>query len=187
MCVTYSYPTIQTFAGMDGIIDLNPLLTEYKDLLPDLWALLGDYNIYYDQDPETGSVWAIEAVLAESARINTFIRKDWLDKLGLALPTTEAEFHDCLVAFRDNAELLLGADAAKMVPFSISTDIGWRADLLNVSKVPEDVSDETLYVYGYDDRHLLYPNYKEGIQRAEPVVQRRSDLEGLRAVHGRKR
>lgn len=49
-----------------------------------------------------------------------------------------------------------------MVPFSISTDIGWRADLLNVSKVPEDVSDETLYVYGYDDRHLLYPNYKEG-------------------------
>ena len=164
VCVTYSYPTIQTFAGMGGIIDLNPLLTEYKDLLPDLWALLGDYNIYYDQDPETGSVWAIEAVLAESARINTFIRKDWLDKLGLKIPTTEAEFHDCLVAFRDNAELLLGADAAKMVPFSISTDIGWRADLLNVSKVPEDVSDETLYVYGYDDRHLLYPNYKEGIR-----------------------
>ena len=51
-----------------------------------------------------------------------------------------------------------------MVPFSISTDIGWRADLLNISKVPEDVSDETLYVYGYDDRHLLYPNYKEGIR-----------------------
>lgn len=71
-----------------------------------------------------------------------------------------------------------------MVPFSISTDIGWRADLLNVSKVPEDVSDETLYVYGYDDRHLLYPNYKERHPRAEPVVQRRSDLEGLRAVHG---
>ena len=92
VCVTYSYPTIQTFAGMDGIIDLNPLLTEYKDLLPDLWALLGDYNIYYDQDPETGSVWAIEAVLAESARINTFIRKDWLDKLGLALPTTDCFF-----------------------------------------------------------------------------------------------
>ena len=89
---------------------------------------------------------------------------DWMVKLGLKIPTTEEEFHNCLIAFRDNAELLLGADAAKMVPFSISTDIGWRADLLNVSKVPEDVSDETLYVYGYDDRHLLYPNYKEGIR-----------------------
>lgn len=164
VCVTYSYPTIQTFAGMDGITDLNPLLTEYKDLLPNLWELLGDYNIYYDQDPATGSLWAIEAVLAESARLNTFIRKDWLDKLGLAVPTTEEEFYNCLVAFRDNAELLLGDDASKMVPFSLSTDIGWRADLLNISKVPEDVSDETLYVYGYDDRHLLYPNYKEGIR-----------------------
>ena len=164
VCVTYSYPTIQTFAGMDGIVDLNPWLTEYKDYLGDLWELLGDYNIYYDQDPETGAVWAIEAVLAESARLNTFIRKDWLDKLGLAIPTTEEEFYNCLVAFRDNAELLLGEDADKMVPYSTSTDVAWRNDLLCISKVPEDVTDATLYVYGYDDRHMLYPNYKEGIR-----------------------
>jgi len=164
VCVTYSYPTIQTFADMGGIIDLNPYLDEYKDQLGDLWSLLEDYNIYYDQDPETKTVWALEAVLADSARINTFIRKDWLDKLGLAMPTTEAEFHDCLVAFRDNAETLLGADADKMVPYSTSTDIGWRNDLLSISKVAENIDDATLYVYGYDDRHLLYPGYKEGIR-----------------------
>ncbi len=164
ICVTYSYPTIQTFADMGGVIDLNPYLTEYKDYLGDLWALLEDYNIYYDQNPETKTVWALEAVLADRARLNTFIRKDWLDKLGLALPTTEEEFYNCLVAFRDNAETLLGADADKMVPYSTSTDIGWRNDLLSISKVPEDVDDATLYVYGYDDRHLLYPNYKEGIR-----------------------
>ena len=164
ICVTYSYPTIQTFADMGGVIDLNPYLTEYKDQLGDLWGLLEDYNIYYDQNPETKTVWALEAVLADRARLNTFIRKDWLDKLGLALPTTEEEFYNCLVAFRDNAETLLGADADKMVPYSTSTDIGWRNDLLSISKVPEDVDDATLYVYGYDDRHLLYPNYKEGIR-----------------------
>lgn len=164
ICVTYSYPTIQTFADMGGIIDLNPYLTEYKDQLGDLWALLEDYNIYYDQNPDNGTVWALEAVLADRARLNTFIRKDWLDKLGLALPTTEEEFYNCLVAFRDNAETLLGADADKMVPYSTSTDIGWRNDLLSISKVAEDIDDATLYVYGYDDRHLLYPNYKEGIR-----------------------
>ena len=164
LCVTYSYPTIQTFADMGGIIDLNPWLEEYKDQLGDMWALLEDYNIYYDQDPETKTVWAVEAVLADRARLNTFIRKDWLDKLGLALPTTEEEFHDCLVAFRDNAETLLGADADKMVPYSTSTDIGWRNDLLSISKVAEDIDDATLYVYGYDDRHMLYPGYKEGIR-----------------------
>jgi len=164
ICVTYSYPTIQTFADMGGVIDLNPYLSQYKDQLGDLWALLEDYNIYYDQNPETKTVWALEAVLADRARLNTFIRKDWLDKLNLALPTTEEEFYNCLVAFRDNAETLLGADADKMVPYSTSTDIGWRNDLLSVSKVAEDIDDATLYVYGYDDRHLLYPGYKEGIR-----------------------
>ena len=164
VCVTYSYPTIATFAGMGGVIDLYPLLTEYRSELDDLWNLLGDYCIYYNQDPATNSIWAIEATLADNARINTFIRKDWLDKLGLALPTNEEEFYNCLVAFRDNAELLLGEDADKMVPYSTSTDVAWRNDLLCISKVKEDVDDATLFVYGYDDRHMLYPGYKEGIR-----------------------
>ena len=169
VCVTYSYPTIAKYAQMGGIVNLNDIggkaLEEYKDVLPNLWNLLGPTNnIFWDQDPTTGDLWAIEATLAENARINTFIRKDWLDKLGLALPTTEEEFYNALVAFRDNAETLLGADADKMVPYTTSTDIGWRNDLLSVSKVADDISDETLFVYGYDDRHLLYPGYKEGIR-----------------------
>ena len=168
VCVTYSYPTIQSYADMGGIINLNDIdgkpLEEYKDLLPNLWNLLGDTNIYYDQDPDTGNLWAIEATLADNARINTFIRKDWLDKLGLELPTTEEEFYNCLVAFRDNAETLLGDDADKMVPYSTSYDIGWRNDLLFMAYVPDAVTDEELYIHGFDDRHLLYPNYKDGVR-----------------------
>ena len=106
----------------------------------------------------------LQGALAENARINTFIRKDWLDKLNLPLPTTEEEFYNALVAFRDNAETLLGADAAEMIPYTTSTDVGWRNDLLSISKVADDISDEALFVYGYDDRHILYPGYKEGIR-----------------------
>jgi putative aldouronate transport system substrate-binding protein len=167
---TYSAPTIRTYAAMvvdgkPGVIDLAPYLEEYKDYLGDLIAKVGgEEGLYYDQEPGTGSVWMIEGALAENARINTFIRKDWLDKLNLALPTTQEEFYNALVAFRDNAELLLGEDADKMIPYSTSTDIGWRNDLLSISFVPDDISDETLFVYGYDDRHILYPGYKEGIR-----------------------
>ena len=164
VCVTYSYPTIQTYANMGGVIDMNPYLTEYKDQLPNLYALLGDYNIFYNQDPETGTVWAIEALLAERARINTFVRKDWLEKLNIAVPTTIEEFEAMLVAFRDNAELLLGADAAKMAPYSTSYDIGWRNDHLLCSFVPDAATDEELYINGFDDRHMLYPGYKEGVR-----------------------
>ena len=167
---TYSAPTINTYAAMEvngqpGVIDLAPYLDEYKALLPNLAQRLGgEEYLYYDKDPVKGTVWMLQGALAENARINTFIRKDWLDKLNLPLPTTEEEFYNALVAFRDNAETLLGADAAEMIPYTTSTDVGWRNDLLSISKVAEDISDEALFVYGYDDRHILYPGYKEGIR-----------------------
>ena len=163
ICYTYDTALVQQYVNMGGLTPLNDLLAEYG---PNVSEFLGQGVLEYGQFDENGTKvqYYIPARRINVAKLGLFIRKDWLDKLGLKLPTTEEEFHNCLIAFRDNAELLLGADAAKMVPFSISTDIGWRADLLNVSKVPEDVSDETLYVYGYDDRHLLYPNYKEGIR-----------------------
>ena len=167
---TYSAPTINTYAAMEvngqpGVIDLAPYLDEYKALLPNLEQRLGgEEYLYYDKDPVKGTVWMLQGALAENARINTFIRKDWLDKLNLPLPTTEEEFYNALVAFRDNAETLLGADAAEMIPYTTSTDVGWRNDLLSISKVADDISDEALFVYGYDDRHILYPGYKEGIR-----------------------
>ncbi len=160
-----SYSSMIDKNGNPGIVDLAPYLEQYKDQLGDLIELLGgEENLYYDQDPTTKTVFMLEAIKPDLSRITTFIRKDWLDALELAVPTTEEEFYNCLVAFRDNAEKLLGADADKMVPYSTSTDIGWRNDLLSISKVAEDISDETLFVYGYDDRHLLYPGYKEGIR-----------------------
>ena len=37
ICVTYSYPTIQAYANMGGVIDLAPLLEENKPMLSNLW------------------------------------------------------------------------------------------------------------------------------------------------------
>lgn len=171
ICYTYSMPTIQNYAAMldengnPGVIDLAPLVEEYQGELGNLIELVGGIdNVKYDLDPVTGSLWAIEGAKPDVARITTFIRKDWLDALELQAPTTEEEFHNALIAFRDNADKLLGENAAQMIPYTTSTDIGWRNDLLSISKVPDAVDDETLFVYGYDDRHLLYPNYKEGIR-----------------------
>ncbi|MDR1530854.1 MAG: extracellular solute-binding protein [Clostridiales bacterium] len=164
ICLTYSYPTVQTYANMGAVIDLAPYVDECKDILPNLWDLLGERNIYWDKDPKTGSIYAIEALLASLARVNTFVREDWLKTLDIPEPTTLDEFHNMLTAFRDNAETLLGADADKLVPFSISYDVGWRAETLIVSFVPDSITDKTRYIYGFDDRRLLYPNYKEGVK-----------------------
>lgn len=165
VCVTYSYPTIQTYANMGGVVDLAPLVTEYKDLLPNLWNLLGETNINWNLNPETGTLWALEAKLQVNKRINTFVREDWLNKLGLSEPTTLEEFETMLRAFRDNAELLLGEDADKMIPFSTSFDVGWRADSLLSSFVPEDFAEKDKYVADFDDRHFLFPGIKEGVRK----------------------
>ncbi|MCR5120364.1 MAG: extracellular solute-binding protein [Lachnospiraceae bacterium] len=164
ICLTYSYPTIQTYADMGGVLDLQNLVVDNKNDLPNLWNWLGTTNMYWDKSVTDGTLWALEGKRANNNRIVTFVRKDWLDKLGLSEPTTKAEFHDMLVAFKDNADTLLGADASKMIPFSCSSDIGWRAALLIESMIDPNISDKELYVNGFDDRKYTQNGTKEAIR-----------------------
>lgn len=165
VCVTYSYPTVQTYAEMGGVVDMSQYLEPNKELLPNLYDLLGEDNINWNKDPKTGTIWAIEARLAINPGKNVFVRQDWLDKLGLEQPTTTEEFEAMLIAFKENADTLLGADADKMIPFSLSFDIGWRAFNLITSYLPDDLTDKDFYVNGFDDRQLLLPNAKEGVRK----------------------
>ncbi|CBK73864.1 ABC-type sugar transport system, periplasmic component [Butyrivibrio fibrisolvens 16/4] len=164
ICLTYSYPTIQTYANMGGVTDLKPLMDQYGSELTNLQDWLGDTNIYWDLDDEKGTLWAIEGKRANNRRINTFIRKDWLDKLGLEEPTTKEEFYNCICAFRDNAKELLGSDADKMVPFSVSFDVGWRAALLIESEMDPKITDKEFYINGFDDRKLTQNGTKAAMK-----------------------
>lgn len=163
LCVTYDLPTIKTYSAMGGVIDMADLVETYKDDLPNLWSWLTETNIYWDKDPQTGELYDIETKLANQNRTNCFVRRDWLEKLGLEEPTTKEEFYNMLVAFRDNAELLLGDDADKMIPFSTSYDVGWRASTLFESFLDPEMSDKEFYVNGFDDRKLTQNGTKEGI------------------------
>ena len=164
ICVTYSYPTVLTYAQMGGVIDLAEYVDKYKNDLPNVWNWLGEQNIYWDKDPKTGSIWAIEGRRAEQQRIVTFVRQDWLDKLGLAAPKTTQEFEDMIIAFRDNADTLLGSDASKMVPFSTSYDIGWRASNLITSFMDPKITDKEYYINGFDDRMVTQTSTKEAVR-----------------------
>lgn len=164
ICLTYDYATIQSYANMGGVLDLAPYVEGYKEMLPNLWAWLGDTNINWNKDPQTGVIWAIEGKRAVTARINTFVRKDWLDKLGMKAPTTKAEFEKMLYAFRDNADLLLGADADKMVPYSVSYDVGWRAATLIESFMDPAISNKDYYINGFDDRKFTEAGTKEAVR-----------------------
>lgn len=164
ICVTYSYPTIQTYADMGGVLDLNSYVNDYKDDLPNLWSWLGETNIYWDRDPVDGTLWAIEGKLANSNRINTFVRQDWLNELNLKAPTTTEQFEEMLIAFKDNADTLLGSDADKLIPYSVSYDVGWRAATLIESFIDPDITDKEYYINGFDDRKLTQNGTKEAVK-----------------------
>jgi len=161
---SFSFPLVETFANMGAVMDMMPLLARYNDWMPNLYGLLTPDNVYWNVNPATGTNWAMAGRLIADGRVNTFIREDWLNALNIAPPTNMQEFEAALVAFRDNAELLLGDDADMMVPFMMGSDVGWGTMTVTESFIPNNITEREWFVYGFDDRRFMHPTTKEGIR-----------------------
>jgi ABC-type sugar transport system, periplasmic component len=93
---TYDSATVSRYAKIDGITPLEDLLEKNGQNLKNY---LGETVLKYGQFD--GKQMAIPAKRTSLAWIGSFIRKDWLDKLGLPIPTNRDELYNALVAFRD--------------------------------------------------------------------------------------
>jgi putative aldouronate transport system substrate-binding protein len=155
---TFSFPIIQTFADMGAVLDLAPLLEQYGELLPNMYSLLTPENVYWNRNPNTGEIWALAGRLLADGRILTFVRQDWLEKLNLPEPSTLAEFEAMLVAFRDNAQLLLGNQAHRMIPLMVDHDVTWGMQALVENFLPNQMTERDWFVYGFDDRRFMHEN-----------------------------
>ncbi len=82
-----------------------------------------------------GAIYKIASARVALAQRNIFIRKDWLDKLGLAVPKNINEFHNALIAFRDRDPGGVGAN--RVIPYFQGSDARWGlADLIGNSLTP---------------------------------------------------
>jgi len=165
ICFTYNLDMINDFRDKGGILDLAPYIDSY---LPDLKKLLGaDPSfpgkdlIYRDQDPNTLKIYSICNYRTAIAQRNIFIRKDWLDKLGLPVPQNINQFYTALKAFRDKDPGNVGKN--RVVPLSTS-DVRWGlADFINHYIDPK-ISDRDRWIYSLADRYIMFPGYKRGVQ-----------------------
>jgi putative aldouronate transport system substrate-binding protein len=165
LCYSYSGPMISSFRDQGGILDLTPYV---ERLLPDMKRLLGadpafagkDF-IYRNTDPNTGKMYSIPSYRVALAQRNTFIRKDWLDKLGLPLPTTTQQFHDALVAFRDRDPGGVGRN--NVIPYFQDSGARWGLANIIQASIDPTLSNRDRYVYT-QDRNVLFPGYKEGVR-----------------------
>lgn len=98
-----NYPGGPERALQDGVIlDLTDLIDQYA---PNLKAVLEEYpDAKKEIITDDGRFYMfplLRVTKADRMSGGFQIRQDWLDKLGLSMPTTVNEWHNVLVAFRD--------------------------------------------------------------------------------------
>jgi len=169
LCITYNQEGISTFAQQGGILELTPYIDKY---LPDLKKLMGkdpgisgqDF-IYRDRNAvEQGKQYSIATYVIDvrAAQTSLFIRKDWLDKLGLRLPRTTKEFHDALVAFRDKDPGGVGAN--NVIPYYSGADARWGFRDIIYAYFDPKITPKTEWIYNITDHPISIPGYKEGVR-----------------------
>jgi ABC-type sugar transport system, periplasmic component len=172
--MTYTRSIAEDYFNQGGTYDLSSYV-DGPEQAQNLKAYLGDdvLNVSRDKD---NNLWAISARRASATKNNLFIRKDWLDKLGMEIPTTTDELYDVLLAFKDNNP----EGRTDVVPFfsvTIGEETADRVDVLSTSFMTS-IMDEHEFniksvfpVYsdeGYGD-YLKYLNklYNEGMINQE--------------------
>jgi putative aldouronate transport system substrate-binding protein len=167
LCYTYNYGMVDNFRDYGGVLNLAPYIDTY---LPDLKKLLGpdpaltgkDFIRRNEIDNTGGAVYRIASARVALAQRNIFIRKDWLDALGLAVPANINQFHDALVAFRDRDPGKVGANRA--VPFGQHKDARWGlADFMRNS-IQKGISDRDWWINNVHEYYLSLPGFKDGVK-----------------------
>ena len=137
---------LQKYAKQGAIIALEDYIDTCMPNLQKVFEQAPEYRVMCTD--ENGHIWAlpwIEQLGYEKTAIQTvgssmpFINKNWLDFLGLEVPTTVDDFEAALIAFRDNAD-------------KIAAEFGIEGSIIPMSFIMND-----------QDPYLLINGFGEGV------------------------
>lgn len=152
---TYSMDLYYSYASQGGLTDLTDLVDDYG---PNIVRLLGEESLEFGQ--VDGRQLMIPAKRNFQGIFVDWIRQDWLDAVGLPMPTTTEEWYNALVAIRDEdpgnagdnfVGYWLDANAVRLGPL-------FRQNLMN-SFVTEMTEEEW-----YTLPDLAKPGFKDGVR-----------------------
>ncbi len=160
--------------GADGVlIPLDNLLARYA---PTIMGVMKDYPTY---EPFTrsldGKIYALSALqdLGFDSFSASIIRKEWLDKLGLKMPTTLDEFTEVLRTFKAKDP----AGGGKTIPFSFLYQEG-TATNREVKRefewffLAHDVMEHPIHISIEDNGQLVFTADKEGFKQTIKYLNR---------------
>lgn len=136
------------YGSQGAFYALNDYIDEYSTVVQDLLAsydgleeviTMSDGNIYSLPD--------IDSYLHTSMPYKMWVNQDWLDNLGIEMPTTIEEFEDMLQRFKDE-DANGNGDPDDEVPFLTYED-GWNSTLMSGFLFNS-------FVYSPDDTNYVY-------------------------------
>lgn len=100
---SFTFSEILTYGVKEGMfIPLNDLIAN-APRLSELYELRPEYyNMHVASDGNIYSICRFSECGHCRAAAKLYVNMDWLDKLGLSVPTTTEEYYDMLVAFKEN-------------------------------------------------------------------------------------
>ena len=162
LCYTYSMANVTNWGLQGGVYDLAPyvdtLLKDMKEMMGEDPSIPGQNLVWHSRDVDTGALYGISNKYIYTASHNTFIRKDWLDKLGLPVPKTTQEFYDAMTAFKNSAAKL---GVSRVIPFLTTSDIRWQVYNIFMSFMPANLSSKDRYINTVGERALMVPGVKD--------------------------
>ena len=91
LTLTYTYAYAEDYFNQGGTWDLTEFI-DGPDQAQNMKAYLGEDVINIGRNANN-QLYGIVAKRATTAKSNLFLRKDWMDKLGLSVPTTPDELY----------------------------------------------------------------------------------------------
>ena len=108
--------------GMEGIyIPLEDLIREYA---PNLTAILDERDGWNDITAADGHVYSLPYIDSPSVAARAYINREWLDNLGLSMPTNAEELYEVLKAFKEQ-DADGDGDPNNEIPFNFTASDNW--------------------------------------------------------------
>jgi len=168
LMMTWNSDNVTIWGEQGGLFNMAPYVNTYlrdaRAFLGADQALPGRDFIMRHENRRTGELFSVPMMRANNARINVFMRGDWLDHLGIPVPTTHEEFYNALVAFRDAPSLPGIPPGGRVIPWGMARDVRWQAGRIIESFIDPTLSVRDRWVNIVADRHLLVPGYMEGVR-----------------------
>ncbi|MBW4085092.1 extracellular solute-binding protein [Paenibacillus sp. S150] len=149
---TYDSSVFYRYAQQGGLTDVGELLDQYGT---NLKKFIGEDTLAFGQ--LEGQQYAVPGKRAITGRYSSYIRQDWLDKLGLPVPTTTDELYTTLKAFKEKDPGGLGS---KNIPMGMALAPAQFETLIYAFMKP--VSGDLTYSQRYE--LPLHEGFKDAMQ-----------------------